>query len=75
MKSCKSPKWTGVAILMILGCAGCRNAQPVMDIPQLVKTVEVLRYSGESSVAYPGKIKAAENVKLAFRVAGPVKKI
>lgn len=75
MKSCKGPKWTGMAILMILGCAGCRKAQSVMDIPQLVKTVEVLRSDGESSVTYPGKIKAAENVKLAFRVAGPVRKV
>ncbi len=75
IESCKGIKWIGFAVLMILVNTGCRKSQPVLNIPQLVKITEVAQYGGKSSVTYPGKIKAAENVKLAFRVAGPVKKV
>ena len=30
------------------------------------------KYDGECSTTYPGKIKAASDVQLAFRVAGPI---
>lgn len=60
---------------IFLGMVACKRNQATMDIPQLVKTAEVGQFGGRSSVAYPGKIKAAENVKLAFRVAGPIRKI
>ena len=43
-----------------------------MEISQLVKTAEVQKYDGECSTTYPGKIKAASDVQLAFRVAGPI---
>ena len=43
-----------------------------MEIAQLVKTTEVQKYDGECSTTYPGKIKAASDVQLAFRVAGPI---
>ena len=33
---------------------------------------EVQKYDGECSTPYPGKIKAASDVQLAFRVAGPI---
>lgn len=68
-------KWIGIAVLLMLGITGCRKSQPTLDIPQLVKTTKVSEFGGNSSVTYPGKIKAAENVKLAFRVAGPLKKV
>lgn len=60
---------------MILLTAGCRKNQAPLDIPQLVKITKVDEHGGTASVSYPGKIKAASNVKLAFRVAGPLKKI
>ena len=75
MKSRKKIVWTGIAVLLMLGSGGCRKSPSVQSIPQLVKTAEVVAYGGESSVAYPGKVKAAEDVKLAFRVAGPLKKV
>lgn len=75
MKSRKKIVWTGIAVLLMLGSGGCRKSPSVLSIPQLVKTSEVAAYGGESSVAYPGKVKAAEDVKLAFRVAGPLKKV
>ncbi len=43
-----------------------------LEISQLVKTAEVQKYDGECSTTYPGKIKAASDVQLAFRVAGPI---
>ncbi|MDE5611630.1 MAG: efflux RND transporter periplasmic adaptor subunit [Odoribacter sp.] len=75
MKSRKKIVWTGIAVLLMLGSGGCRKSSSVLSIPQLVKTAEVVAYGGESSVTYPGKVKAAEDVKLAFRVAGPLKKV
>ena len=61
------------ASIGILG--SCRNKQVQVDIPQLVKTAPVNGHDGMTSVTYPGKIQAASNVKLAFRVAGPIRKI
>ena len=58
------------ASIGILG--SCRNKQVQVDIPQLVKTAPVNGHDGMTSVTYPGKIQAASNVKLAFRVAGPI---
>lgn len=65
----------GISVLLVLGMTACRKTQPALEIPQLVKTSEVMKFGGKSTVNYPGKIKAAENVKLAFRVAGPLKKV
>lgn len=53
----------------------CRKNPPPLEIPKLVKTAGVQEQTGELAVAYPGKIAAASNVKLAFRVAGPIKAI
>lgn len=64
-----------IIALLTWGVLGCKKTQPVVDIPQLVKSVEVSNWEGNVSVTYPGKLKATENVKLAFRVAGPIKKI
>lgn len=56
----------------LLVVASCRRATPPLEISQLVKTAQVQGYDGESSTTYPGKIKAASDVQLAFRVAGPI---
>lgn len=73
----KIGKWILYFIIPALlgGMMACKRTQAPLDIPQLVKTVEVGQYGGKSSASYPGKISAAENVKLAFRVAGPLKKV
>lgn len=69
----------GIMYAVLLGTAAsvlsCKQRPVALDIPQLVKTTEVGEFGGRSSVNYPGKIRAAENVKLAFRVAGPIRKI
>lgn len=69
----------GIMYTVLLAAAtsvlSCKQKAVPLDIPQLVRTTEVGEFGGRSSVNYPGKISAAENVKLAFRVAGPIRKI
>lgn len=60
---------------MVLSFVSCRKNPPLLEIPKLVKTAGVQEQAGELSVAYPGKIAASSNVKLAFRVAGPIKTV
>lgn len=73
----RTQNWTLYLIMsgLLFGMGACKKNQASLDIPQLVKTTEVGQFGGRSSVNYPGKIQAAENVKLAFRVAGPIKKV
>lgn len=69
----------GRSILLVscflVSAISCRKSVPALDIPQLVKTTRVNEHGGLLSIAYPGKVTAASNVKLAFRVAGPLKKV
>lgn len=66
----------GLVAAVILWCGmGCRDKQAVSRLPQLVKITEVRIYNGEAEVSYPGKINAVSDVKLAFRVAGPLRRM
>lgn len=60
---------------MVFPLISCRKSVPPAEIPKLVKTAQVGEQGGELSVTYPGKVAAASNVKLAFRVAGPIKEM
>lgn len=60
---------------ILFGGVACRHKQLVSKIPQLVKISEVKAFDGSAAVNYPGKIDAASNVKLAFRVAGPIRRM
>lgn len=78
MKEIIDTLWKRIVVcLWVLGMffplVSCRKTTPVVEIPKLVKTVAVGEQGGELSVTYPGKVAAASNVKLAFRVAGPIK--
>ena len=64
-------KWASVSGVLLVAMS-CRRATPGLEISQLVKPAEVQKYDGECSTTYPGKIKAASDVQLAFRVAGPI---
>lgn len=65
----------GLLVVVVMFSASCRKNAAPLDIPQLVKTAKVTQHGGLSVQTYPGKIAAASNVKLAFRVAGPIKRI
>lgn len=60
---------------VLLTTFSCRKSTPSLVIPQLVKTTEVKEHKGSYTTSYPGKIQAASDVKLSFRVAGPIRKI
>lgn len=59
--------------IIILLCGSCRQPKVAeAESTAMVKTVVVENYQNELSIAYPGKVKAASDVDLAFRVAGPL---
>lgn len=57
-------------ILLILGA--CRQNRSLKDPVLTVKTDTVRCYQNELYITYPGKVKSASDVDLAFRVAGPI---
>ncbi len=58
---------------MLLLCVACHSRQTnETDRVVTVKTEKVKNYQKELSIAYPGIVKAASDVNLAFRVAGPI---
>lgn len=63
----------GVAVAVFI--SACRRSNPPLEIAQLVKTATVQAHQGDFSITYPGILKAASDVKLSFRVAGPIHQI
>lgn len=68
LKICMLP--IGAFLLLCSGCGSkeVKNA----EFAGAVKVEVVGEYQNELAVAYPGKVKAASDVNLAFRVAGPL---
>jgi len=64
--------WLGLILLM---CA-CGNPQTKRESGKVTVQADTVKsYRGELSIVYPGKIKAASEVKLSFRVAGPIRAV
>lgn len=61
--------------IVLLLCACGNNKSGQERARATVKADTVRDYRGELSVVYPGKVKAASEVKLSFRVAGPIKNV
>lgn len=61
----------GVAMVI----SACRTQQAEEKSVVLVKADSVRAYQNELQITYPGRIKAAAEVDLAFRVAGPIFRI
>ncbi|MCC8170179.1 MAG: efflux RND transporter periplasmic adaptor subunit [Parabacteroides sp.] len=60
----------------MLGFSACRTPQKERkEKPLTVKVDTVRAYGSELSVSFPGKIKAAEDVSLAFRVSGTLLRV
>ncbi len=76
---CFSVRWFSLRFCIGVAVAAfvfaCRRSGPPLEIAQLVKTTAVQAHQGDFSVTYPGILKAASDVKLSFRVAGPIHKI
>ena len=61
--------------LILLMCA-CGNSQTKQDRGKATVQADTVKsYQGELSIIYPGKIQAASEVKLSFRVAGPIRAV
>lgn len=54
---------------IILGFSACRSSETNEKQVLMVKTETVKNYENELQVTYPGRVKAAADVDLAFRVA------
>ena len=60
-------------ILWMCACGSSKTKQERGKATVQADTVK--SYQGELSIIYPGKIKAASEVKLSFRVAGPIRAV
>lgn len=55
--------------------SACRSAKPEEKTVVVVKAGLVRSFQNELRISYPGRIKAAADVDLSFRVAGPIRSI
>ena len=67
--------WRNLLLFLLLGIVGCKREQSGLSISQMVKTTDVIAWKGVTSVTYPGKLKASQQVKLSFRVPGLLKSV
>ncbi len=69
----------GKIVFLVLFAAAimqsCSSQKDDSSSVTMVKVEDVVQYSDKATVSYPGKIKASEDVNLAFRVSGPIKKV
>ncbi len=57
---------------IVLFFSACRSSESTGKQVMMVKAEVVCSHQGELQITYPGRIKAAAEVDLAFRVAGPI---
>lgn len=63
-----------LAGLMMLAVA-CTNKESKIEVEKTVKVASVEHYDETSTLSFPGKVKAASDVNLSFRIAGPIVKM
>lgn len=56
----------------ILSLIGCKQEKKTIDEVKFVKTDTALDYGNEGSILVPGKVEAAEDASIAFRVPGTI---
>lgn len=65
--------WILPVVAFLLSCSGCgRKDVKNTEFAGTVKVEVVDNYRNELTVAYPGRVKAAADVNLSFRIAGPL---
>ena len=63
---------TSISLYSLLSCSnGAKDTREY----QTVKTDTVVSAGGQTCLQYPGKVKAAQDISLAFRVSGTIQKI
>ena len=63
------------ALLMSSFVASCSNSQKETDKVKTVKTDTIRSDSKQTLLQYPGKVKASQDISLAFRVSGTIRRI
>ena len=63
----KSAPWL---LLLAAGCAGCSEPRPRAEQLPTVQVETVEPYGASQKLEFPGRVKAAQEVNLAFKVAG-----
>lgn len=67
-----------LTLMLVISCFGitsCKMKSDINESKNLVKTATVQKENSVSTVSYPGKIIAASDVNLSFRIAGPIAKV
>jgi len=54
---------------------GCRQKEAEIDTVKTVKTVIAKICGDEKTASFPGKVKAASDIDLSFRISGPITKV
>lgn len=60
---------------LLLITAGCRQERAQKEVIKTVKIDTAVSYGEKKTVSFPGKVKAASEVNLAFRISGPITRI
>ncbi|WP_294081246.1 efflux RND transporter periplasmic adaptor subunit [Proteiniphilum sp. UBA5384] len=59
----------------LLGSTGCKQDKEQKEVIKTIKVDSAITYGEKKTVSFPGKVKAASEVNLAFRISGPITKI
>ena len=62
----------GISLILFMSCA--RSEKGTKDT-QTVKIDTAVSASSQTALQFPGKVKAAQDISLAFRVSGTIRKI
>ena len=60
---------------LLLIATGCKQQKEQKEVIKTVKVDTAVTYGEKKTVSFPGKVKAASEVNLAFRISGPITKI
>ena len=66
---------TIILLVELFLIVGCKQEKVQKETVKAVKTFAVVRYGDERTESFPGKVKAATEVNLAFRISGPISEI
>ncbi|MCS2873858.1 efflux RND transporter periplasmic adaptor subunit [Bacteroides thetaiotaomicron] len=64
-----------VCLSVFLLFYGCKNGEAKREIAKTVKVSTAIVHGEEKTTSFPGKVKAASEIDLAFRINGPITKI
>jgi RND family efflux transporter MFP subunit len=59
----------------LLVSTGCKQDKGQKEVIKTVKVDSAITYGEKKAVSFPGKVKAASEVNLAFRISGPITKV